>query len=258
VASPPRPAPITATFSFSTDEVVISFLGVGSFSYTFNRALAKGIFKYLGPIKLLHPERAERPGAFILAANHISHFDPPVLSVAIRRHIDWMAMLELFQNRWADRFFRSVNAFPTDRNKVDRTAVRTALKRLAAGHVVGIFPEGGIRDGARSILEGAPIRPGAASLAQIAGVPIIPCVVLGTDRLYAKRFWKPFRRATFWIGFGNPLTTDENLDKPVARERLEQVLAESIRAVYQEMQQAFCLTSDDLPHSPQARQEASR
>jgi len=189
----------------------------------------------------------------LLAANHISHFDPPLLSVAVGRHIDWMAMLELFEKKWADRFFRSVNAFPTDRARVDRTAVRTALKRLEAGRVVGIFPEGGIRAGATSLLEGAPMRPGAASLAQMAGVPIVPCVVLGTDRLYNKECLKPFRRAKFWVGFGDALKTREDLPKTEAREQLEADLAAAIRALYAEMQKAFCLTPEDLPHTPQAR-----
>ena len=56
--------------------------------------------------------------------------------------------------------------WPSDR--ADLKTIRTAIDRLKRGRIVGLFPEGGIRDGARSLLEGAPLRPGAATLAQIA------------------------------------------------------------------------------------------
>lgn len=227
---------------------------VGRFSYSISRWLARGIFGLLGPVRLLHPERAQRAGGYLLAANHISHFDPPFISAIARRPVDWMAMSELFHRRWARLFLLAVGAFPTDRSRVDRRAVRTALDRLGKGRVVGIFPEGGIRAGATSILGGAPMRPGAATLAQLAGVPIIPCVVLGTDRLYNKRYWKPRRRARFWAAFGEPLVERPGLPRAEAREQLERDLVAAFHALYRELQDAFALTPGDLPHTPQERQ----
>ena len=70
----------------------------------------------------------------------------------------------------ATLFFKAVRTFPTDRSKVDRAAIRVALHRLKEGATVGLFPDGGIRHGEESILEGAPSKQGAAMLAQMANV----------------------------------------------------------------------------------------
>src|SRR5438105_143181 len=110
-------------------------------------------------VRVLHRERARVAGACILACNHISHFDPPLLAARIRRKVDWMAMADLFSSRLFGAFLRFVDTFPVDRARSDRASVRIALDRLGLGRAVGIFPEGGIRDGAASILGGAPPLP---------------------------------------------------------------------------------------------------
>src|SRR4030095_9546413 len=115
---------------------------------------------------------------FLLAANHISHFDPFIISLLIGRKIDWMAMAEFFQSAVVGFLLRAVDAFPADRDRADRKTIRTAIERLKHGRIVGLFPEGGIRTGARSVLEGAALRPGASTLAHIAGIPIFPCVIV--------------------------------------------------------------------------------
>jgi pimeloyl-ACP methyl ester carboxylesterase len=148
---------------------------------------------------------------------------------------------------------RSIDAFPAERDHADLKTIRTAIERLKNGRVVGIFPEGGIRDGARSLLEGAPLRPGAATLAQIGGVPIVPCVILGTDRLYSKRQWLPFRRTPVWIAFGKPVSNFPELQKIQARERVESELAGAFKNLYAELREKFRLTADDLPKPPSER-----
>jgi hypothetical protein len=126
-------------------------------------------------------------------------------------------------------------------------------QRSNDGRIVGVFPEGGIRDGARSLLEGAPLRAGASSLAHIAGVPIVPCVILGSDRLYAKRSWLPLRRTPVWIGFGRAISHFPELEKSVARARIEQELTNAFQRLYAELRKKFQLTADDLPHPPRER-----
>jgi 1-acyl-sn-glycerol-3-phosphate acyltransferase len=204
-------------------------------------------------VRVLHAERGAMAGAWILAANHVSHFDPPFLTAATQRKVDWMAVVELFSNRWAGFWLRVNDTFPVDRNKTDRTAVKTALDRLRRGHVVGMFPEGGIRDGAASVLGGAPLRPGSAALAQMAGVPIVPCVLLGSDRLYgAKHFW-PWRRVPAWIAFGEPIyCAGEGKD---ARMAMEATLGESLRALAEELRTVFALKENDFPQPPLRRME---
>src|SRR5207253_8011803 len=158
-------------------------------------------------------EHVNRAGGFLLASNHISHFDPFIISSAVRRKIDWMAMAEFFPLPIVGLFLRAVDAFPAARDRADRKTIRSAIDRLKDGRIVGVFPEEGIRDGAHSLLEGAPLRAGASTLAHIAGVPILPCVIIGSDRLYSKRSWLPLRRTAIWLAFGDPISHLSGLPK---------------------------------------------
>src|SRR5438270_11191129 len=221
-----------------------------------NRAASlsmKLLFGYSSRIYVVDCEHINRAGGFLLASNHISHFDPPIISSVARRKIDWMAMAEFFPFPIVGHFLRAVDAFPAARDRADRKTIRSAIERLKDGRIVGVFPEGGIRDGPRSLLGGAPLRPGASTLAHMASVPIVPCVILGSDRLYAKRSWLPLRRTPVWIAFGQAISHFPELEKSVARARIEQELANAFQELYAELRRRFQLTSDDLPHPPRER-----
>ncbi len=213
----------------------------------------KLLFGSVVRVHVLRRENANAGGGFLLASNHISHFDPFIISSVVRRKIDWMAMAEFFSMPMIGLFLRAVDAFPAARARADRKTIRTAIERLKGGRVVGVFPEGGIRDGTRSLLEGAPLRPGAAILAQIAGVPILPCVILGSDRLYSINRWLPLRRTPVWMSFGDSIPTFPELQKDEARELIQRELATAFKNLYAELRETFRITPDDLPHSPQER-----
>ena len=83
--------------------------------------------------------------------------------------------------------------------------------------------------------------------------PIVPCVILGTDRFYSKKQWLPFRRTPVWIAFGKPISCFPELQKSQARERIESELAAAFKNLYAELREKFRLTTDDLPQSPQER-----
>jgi 1-acyl-sn-glycerol-3-phosphate acyltransferase len=217
------------------------------------RSLMKLLFGCVARVRVLRHEKANQPGGFLLTSNHISHFDPFIISGIVRRKIDWMAMAEFFPLPVLGFFLRAVDAFPADRDRADRTTIRTAIERLRAGRVVGIFPEGGIRDGANSLLEGAPLRPGASVLAQIAGASILPCVIVGSDRFYSKKSWLPLRRTRVWVAFGDPISCFPELEKSVARERIGRELAAAFKNLYAELRETFSLAADDLPHPPRER-----
>src|SRR3984893_5672079 len=221
-----------------------------------NRATAllmKLLFGCVARVHVLGRENANRTGGFLLAANHISHFDPFIISSVVGRKIDWMTMAEFFRSPVVGFLLSAVDAFPADRDRGDRKTIRTAIARLKDGRIVGLFPEGGIRDGVHSLLEGAPLRPGAAALAHIAGVPIVPCVILGSDRLYSKKQWLPLRRTPIWIAFGTPISHFPQLQKSEARERIESELAATFKTLYAQLREEFRLTTDDLPRSPRER-----
>jgi 1-acyl-sn-glycerol-3-phosphate acyltransferase len=227
-------------------------------SYRTGKLLVKLLLGCVARIRVLGPENSNPTGGFLLAANHISHFDPFLISVAVRRKIDWMTMAEFFRSPVVGFLLPAIDAFPAERDRADLKTIRTAIERLKSGHVVGLFPEGGIRDGTRSLLEGAPLRPGASTLAHIAGVSVLPCVILGSDRLYSKRQWLPFRRTPIWIAFGKPISDFPELQKSHARERIECELAAAFKNLYAELREQFRLTSDDLPHPPRERMKRCR
>lgn len=129
---------------------------------------------------------------FILISNHTSNWDPVILGDAIRgRHIVYMAKEELFSNKIADFFLRQLHAIPLTRGAGDVAAVKTALRVLREGSILGIFPEGTrARDGKIKAFE-----PGAALLALRAGVPVLPAYIQGGYRF--------LRRVTVW--FGEPI-----------------------------------------------------
>jgi 1-acyl-sn-glycerol-3-phosphate acyltransferase len=188
------------------------------------------------------------PGPCVMASNHISHFDPPLLSGWLPRKIDWIAMAELFGTKWSKAGFTWLDVIPVDRHGDDRQALRTAIKRLEAGRMIGIFPEGGIRDGARSILAGAEMREGAFLLASKAKCPVLPVVILGSERLYNRRNWLPWRRAKVFIASGDPVFPGEG-----GRKQLRDDTAAALIALKNRLVQTHHLTGDDLPHSPQQR-----
>src|SRR4030095_15533082 len=136
------------------------------------KLLVRLLFGSVTRVQVIRRQNANRADGFLLAANHISHFDPFIISLVIRRKIDWMTMAEFFQSPVVGFSLRAIDAFPVNRDRSDRKSIRTAIERLKGGRIVGLFPEGGIRDGARSLLEGAPLRPGASTLPHTAGAPV--------------------------------------------------------------------------------------
>jgi 1-acyl-sn-glycerol-3-phosphate acyltransferase len=217
-------------------------------AYQFWLNLLRLVFALTCRIHVVHRERSQRPGAWILAPNHISHFDPPILSLACLRLVDWMAMEELFRGKVMPFLLRAVGAFPVHRGRPDRAALRTAARRLSDGRVVGIFPEGGIRAGEGSILEGAPMRPGVSLVASSSQSAVLPCVIVGSDRLYNRRQWLPFRRTCIWILFGEIVESHGG-----DRKELEKKLGLIYPGLLRELVQTCGLRDEDLPKTPQAR-----
>ena len=225
--------------------------------YRAGKSLVRSVFTCVARIHVIGRENVIHAGGFLLASNHISHFDPFLIGIKVPRKIDWMTMAEFFRPPGLGFFLRSIDAFPAERDRADLKTIRTAIDRLKSGRIVGIFPEGGIRDGARSLLEGAALRVGTATLAHMADVPVVPCVILGTDRFYSKTQWLPFRRTPVWISFGKPISPSKQLQKLQARERIESELATAFKNLYTELHQKFHLTADDLPKSPGERKGGS-
>lgn len=121
-------------------------------------------------------ENLPASGGAVLVANHVSYWDPVVVICAFRRKVHFMAKSELFKIPVIGYVLRISGSFPVRRDKSDREAIRTAIRLLEEGQVVGVFPEG-----TRSH-SGELLKPhlGAAMLAAKAKVPMIPIALTGT------------------------------------------------------------------------------
>ena len=141
---------------------------------------------FLGRYRLHVEGREHIPseGAVIIAPNHKSYFDPPLVGVAIKKRVvHYMAKEELFRNPFFRWILRQFGTFPVKRGSVDRTAVRQAVKELKNGNALGIFPEG-----TRIKRSGlGRFHSGMASLALMTGTPVIPVAIVGSADMPHKK-----------------------------------------------------------------------
>ncbi len=138
-----------------------------------------------GPFRLRARGTENLPeGGFVLAANHLSSFDPWPLGLPLwpRRHLRFMAKAELYW--WPlGPLLDATGAFRVRRGIADREAIATGVELCRAGHVVAMFPEGTRREkGLRKKFAAKP-RTGAARIALAADVPLVPAATNGTDHL---------------------------------------------------------------------------
>ncbi|MCR4399974.1 MAG: lysophospholipid acyltransferase family protein [Syntrophomonadaceae bacterium] len=145
-------------------------------------------------------EHIPRTGPVILAANHLSNWDPILVGAACSRPVHFMAKEEMFRSRWLAWLLTRIHAFPVRRGSADRRALRTALDRLAQGEVLGIFPEG-----TRSKTgELARPQPGIAMLALRSGAPVVPVACIGSDRVLPLGWKRPLL-----VRVGEPICYEE-------------------------------------------------
>ena len=198
------------------------------------RAIGTGVFFAASRPLVLHAERVPREGACLLAANHESAFDSALLIATTPRVIHWLSIVELFQNPLSRWFLTAMGASPLDRSKADTATVRTIARHLRAGRAVGLFPEGGLRDGPESVLRGGEMRDGIARLAQLASVPVLPCVVAGGGKFRRWQSWLPLRRTRWAVAFGTPIFLRDG-NRAAARAALMDELRLALLALHEEV-----------------------
>jgi len=159
---------------------------------------------------------------FVLAANHLSNFDPWPLGLAVYpRQLRFMAKAELYKPVLG-AILEACGAFPVHRGERDPEAYRTAVRLAQDGDIVAMFPEGTRRaKGARKKWIARP-HPGAARIALAARVPLVPAAVTGGDRLA--------RLAPLRVRFGPPIETADlgGIPRRQAAERATERLMERI------------------------------
>lgn len=126
-------------------------------------------------------ENIPKDGAFILAANHVSNWDPPFLGTFMEREVCYMGKEELFKNPVMAWTCRSLHVFPVKRGAADKTAIKTAVKILKDGKCFGIFPEG-TRSKTGKL---GKAEAGVSLIAAMTKAPIIPAAIVNTEKIFS-------------------------------------------------------------------------
>ncbi|MBN1383530.1 MAG: 1-acyl-sn-glycerol-3-phosphate acyltransferase [Elusimicrobia bacterium] len=171
-----------------------------NFFYWLGWSISKLVFGILYRRKITGIENLPKSGSYILAANHQSYADPPLVGSCIKEPVYYIAKKELFDIPVLGWFIKQTNAFPVDRASADIGAYRNALKILQNNGILLVFPEGTRYKPGKT----RKLKNGAAMLAVATNSPIIPVGVLNSDKLLK------FKRLK--VNFGPPVEYNSKED----------------------------------------------
>jgi len=150
--------------------------------------------------RVFHPERVPLEGPVILASNHASFLDPPLVGSGLQRPINYLARDSLFRFPVFGAILRSWNAVPVDRDGTSPRGLKNIIDRLKAGGGIILFPEGTrSRDGALQ-----PARPGVGLVVLKSEAPVVPVRVFGTFEAYGRNMKIPRPRGVT-VKYGQPM-----------------------------------------------------
>jgi 1-acyl-sn-glycerol-3-phosphate acyltransferase len=179
--------------------------------YPLCKAVLRPLTKLLYAARIYGLENVPMTGPVIVAANHRSYLDPPLLGAWFPRTIHYMAKKELFTIPVLGWILRNVHSFPVNRETADPSAIKHALRTLRAGDCVGIFPEG-----TRNIDGAAQARRGAVLIAATAKCPIVPVGLVNTESAFRR-----FRAAPVEVNIGKPMMF-QGTERKATKDELDQ------------------------------------
>lgn len=173
--------------------------------YTITVTIFFVILKLFFRLKVVGAENIPSQGAFIVASNHTSYLDAPILASGCFyynkwRKLDLLSKSELFHNKFFGWYLKQIGAFPVKRSFGDIGAIRESIRRLREGRSLGVFPEGERSpDGS---LQGA--FPGIGLLVTKTNTPVIPAYIKGAEEVLSVKS-KAFKPHKVAVKFGKPL-----------------------------------------------------
>jgi 1-acyl-sn-glycerol-3-phosphate acyltransferase len=203
------------------------------------KAILKPILLAIYRIRVEGLENVPEQGAAIVAANHVSFLDSFFIPLVIkRRKVTYLAKDDYFKSWKTAWFFRMAGQIPVDRSGGEKSeqALSTALGVLNDDMLLGIYPEG-TRSPDGRLHRG---RTGVARLALQAGVPVVPCGLIGTEVIMPKdaKFPRVFGRIELRVRFGRPIQTEryagQEKDRMVLRSLTDEISYEIMQLSGQE------------------------
>lgn len=188
--------------------------------------LAKGFFRLFFKLRVYGIEHF-KPGAALVAANHASFYDPPVLSVSCPEEVHFLAKSSLFSIPLFGSFIRALNAHPVTRGASDTQTFRNMVELLSKGKKLIIFPEGKRSDDGDLL----PFERGFAFLVQKSGCQVLPAYIDGSFEA-----WPPSRKWPKMFGkisvvFGSAVRWDFHLGKKEAQEKIIKDVEDAVRSL---------------------------
>jgi len=175
--SEPRTLNPSIQFSRAVRHTLVQRLG-----YDALRVLARTVAVWLYGLRALGRENWPAAGGGLVCSNHQSHFDPPLVGLTCSRRMNYLARDTLFRVPGLSQLIAFLDAIPIDREGGGLAGLKETLKRLKAGELVLIFPEGTrTRDG-----EVAPLKPGFIAVARRSRVPLIPVAIEGAYQAWPR------------------------------------------------------------------------
>ena len=144
-------------------------------AYAFSQIVCWLFFRCRFGLEISGQAHVPKTGGVIVACNHVSFLDPPVLGAACPRPLRFMARADLFHGALG-AYMRAVGVLPLKRGEADPSAVRAAVAILRGGGAVAIFPEGGRQLSGKL----GRAKRGVGLLAQLGRVPVVPALIQGT------------------------------------------------------------------------------
>jgi 1-acyl-sn-glycerol-3-phosphate acyltransferase len=207
----------------------------------------KLFWKYLGlQFDFTGDQHIPRSGGAILSINHVGYLDFALTGTAALptgRYVRFMAKKEVFDNKLAGPLMRGMHHICVDRSSGSASFV-AALRALRAGEIVGIFPEGTISVS----FEIKELKSGAVRLAMASGVPVIPTVVWGSQRIWTKKVKRNLGRHKIpvTVTFGDPIYFDKQSDVEAG----EMLLRETMISMLHEAQRNYPDSHQDQRWAP--------
>jgi len=172
-------------------------------------------------LKVFGHDWIPQQGGVLIASNHVSYLDIPLLGCAMKRKAHFIGKVELVRNPVMAFLFRYLNGIPIKRGGVNRKVFLDIADRLKRGEVVVIYPEGGINKTG----DVKKLKPGIGMLVAMTGVPVVPALIKGTEKaLPVGAKW--IRRHPVTVFFGSPLDFGPRLNHENGKPMYEEISSE--------------------------------
>src|SRR4051812_25027796 len=173
-------------------------------SYDAFRVFARWFGVWMYGLRVEGRENWPATGGGLICSNHQSMFDPPLVGLTCPRRMNYLARDSLFRVPILAPLIRHLDAIPIDREGTGLAGLKETLRRLKAGELVLIFPEGTrTRDG-----QLAPLKPGFISVARRSRVPLIPVGIDGAYQAWPRTARWP-RLGRVAVAVGEPITVEQ-------------------------------------------------